>query len=91
MEILTLLNFKLKHRAGNASIVPDALSWRERDVPENDMDMRVKNRERILLQEKLWVNQVSTSDLKCLFAEKKKIFINCGKKRYHRKRRHRIT
>lgn len=68
-EILSSLNFKLEHRPGKASIIPDALSRREQDVPKNKADLRVMNRERILLPEKLWVNQLSSSDLQCPFAE----------------------
>ena len=69
MEFLAPLNFTLKHRSGKASIIPDALSRREQDIPKNATDSRLANRERVLLPSSLWINQTLTKDLKCPFPE----------------------
>lgn len=67
MEILTPLNFTLKHRPGKASVVPDALSRREQDMPKDANDSRVVMREQTLLPAKLWIKQMNVSDLTCPF------------------------
>lgn len=69
MEILEPLSFILKHRPGKASIVPDTLSRREQDMPKNGADLRIKNREKTLLPQNLWINQLSVSDLECPFSD----------------------
>lgn len=69
MEILAPLNFTLKHRPGKASIVPDALSRREQDKPKDASDSRIANRERTLLPQSLWINQMNATDLPCPFPD----------------------
>lgn len=81
MEFLAPLNFTLKHRSGKASIIPDALSRREQDIPKNATDSRLANRERVLLPSSLWINQTLTKDLKCPFPEEPSSFPNNSKQR----------
>lgn len=69
MELLTSLSFKLKHRPGKSSIIPDALSRREQDVPKDSSDARIALRERTLLPNSLWVNKLSVVDLICPFQD----------------------
>ena len=67
-EFLAPLNFKLAWRAGKEATVPDALSRREQDVPHNNDDSRVVEREKTLLPPHLWVN-VTTLDMPCPFID----------------------
>lgn len=69
MKILTPLNFTVKHRPGKASVVPDALSCREQDLPQNETDTRLTMREQILLPASLWVNKMQVADLRCPFLD----------------------
>ena len=69
MEILSPLKFILKHRPGRASVVPDALSRREQDIPQNTADSRIASRNQVLLQPRLWVSTIKAGDLSCPFPD----------------------
>ena len=69
MEILAPLSFTLKHRPGKASVVPDALSRREQDMPQDATDSRVVSRNQTLLPSTLWVSNIKAHDLYCPFPD----------------------
>ena len=48
-EFLSQFNFRLSHRPGKDAIVPDALSRREQDLPKDQNDSRLVERQRTLL------------------------------------------
>ena len=68
-EILAPLSFSLKHRPGKASVVPDALSRRDQDKPQDATDSRVSFREKTLLPQSLWINHAHVDDLPCPFPD----------------------
>jgi hypothetical protein len=43
-EILSRYNFSLKYRPGKQAVIPDALSRREQDIPQNADDERLTGR-----------------------------------------------
>ena len=69
MELLPPLNYTMKHRLGKASIISDALSRREQDIPKDAKDSRIALREQVLLPPKLWVNTATVTDLVCPFPD----------------------
>jgi hypothetical protein len=58
-EFLAPFHFILKHRPGRQATIPDALSRREQDVPLDDDDSRVAERQQTLLPPTLWANTPS--------------------------------
>lgn len=54
-ELLLQFNFVLQHRPGEQATVPDALSRRDQDVPLNNKDLRLLEREKTLLPQH-WSN-----------------------------------
>lgn len=67
-EFLTSFRFTLQHRPGKEAVIPDALSRREQDMPENVEDSRISERERTLLPRDLWAN-VTRLELACPFPD----------------------
>ena len=63
-EFLSQFNFRLSHRPGKDAIVPDALSRREQDLPKDQNDSRLVERQRTLLPGTLWANPVQIEVLK---------------------------
>lgn len=55
-QILAKFNFKLGYRPGSESVVPDALTRRDQDLPKDIQDPRIVERTRTLLPPKLWIN-----------------------------------
>jgi hypothetical protein len=58
-EFLALFHFILKHRPGRQATIPDALSRREQDVPLDNDDLRIAERQQTLLPSTLWANTPS--------------------------------
>lgn len=48
-DFLTRFNFRITYRPGNLATLPDALSRKPEDVPQNEDDDRLRNRERALI------------------------------------------
>ena len=48
-EFLSQFDFKLDYRPGAHAVIPDVLSRREQDLPEDANDSRVAEREKVLL------------------------------------------
>lgn len=55
-EFLAPFRFTLQHRPGRDTVIPDALSRREQDVPKDADDSRLAERQQTLLPSTLWVN-----------------------------------
>lgn len=60
-QVIAPFNFKLDHRPGARAPAPDALSRREQDLPQDDRDSRVVEREQTLLPPTLWINCTMTT------------------------------
>ena len=63
-EFLSQFNFRLSYRPGKDAIVPDALSRREQDLPKDQNDSRLVERQRTLLLGTLWANPTQIEVLK---------------------------
>lgn len=68
-QLLSTLNFQLKHRPGSSSIIPDALSRRDQDIPKDVTDSRLVERQQTLLPGKLWIQLLQPSELACPFLD----------------------
>jgi len=62
-EFLSQFNFQLSHRPGKDATVPDALSRREQDVPQDQDDSRLVERQRVVLPPTLWANPSQVESL----------------------------
>ena len=65
-QTLAGFNFRMEHRPGSLAKVPDALSRREQDLPQDVGDDRLAERERTLLPEEVWTNVgMDPVDVRC--------------------------
>ena len=62
-EFLSQFNFRLSHRPGKDATVPDALSRREQDVPNDQDDSRLMERQRVMLPPTLWASPAQVTPL----------------------------
>ena len=60
-EFLSQFNFQLSHRPGKEATVPDALSRREQDVPQDECDSRLTERQKVVLPPTYWANSSQIS------------------------------
>jgi predicted aspartyl protease len=56
-EFLSEFNFTLQHKPGKDSIPNDVLSRLEQDVPQDATDLRILEREKVLLPNELWIQE----------------------------------
>jgi hypothetical protein len=56
-EFLSGFNFRLQRRPGKDTIISDTLSRREQDMPKDDQDEMIAEREQVLLPSSLWVEE----------------------------------